>query len=476
MINKFFAAAVSFLIALTPALAQQSGSDAEASGVAEGNLEVREANTLEELLELIQQRQLHWSRENEKREKRFNQQKNNQAQLLKDAKAERAREERISETLEATFNENEVTIGDLQDRLNERLGTLRELFGVLQQVAGDARGVFQNSVVSAEFPNRGEWLGSFAKKMGESSQLATIAEMERLWILLQEQMTATGQITTFRGVLTATNGDQTETSITRVGAFNLIANNEYVNYNIDTGKIVALARQPSRRFARTAGRLPGVSTNKIVRFAVDPTRGSLLSLLIQSKTLTERIRDGGYVGAVIIVLGLIGISLALFQWIYLVRVGGQMSSQVKNLDQPSEHNPLGRVLAVGMQNKTIDVETLELKLSEAVLGEIPKLIRFLPVVQVISVVSPLLGLLGTVIGMILTFQAITLFGTGDPQTMAGGISTALMTTVLGLCAAIPTVLLHAVVSSRSRLLVHTLEEQSTGLVAQQAERSGKILD
>jgi len=90
--------------------------------------------------------------------------------------------------------------------------------------------------------------------------------------------------------------------------------------------------------------------------------------------------------------------------------------------------------------------------------------------KIIAVVAPLLGLLGTVTGMIITFQAITLFGTGDPKLMAGGISTALVTTVQGLCVAIPTVLLHTLVASRARRLNQILEEQAAGMVAVQSER------
>ncbi len=101
--------------------------------------------------------------------------------------------------------------------------------------------------------------------------------------------------------------------------------------------------------------------------------------------------------------------------------------------------------------------------------------RNITLIQVISVVAPLLGLLGTVIGMILTFQAITLFGTGDPKTMAGGISTALMTTVLGLCVAIPMVLLHSIVNARSKGVLLVLNEQSAGILAEQAEKSDRPL-
>jgi biopolymer transport protein ExbB len=211
-----------------------------------------------------------------------------------------------------------------------------------------------------------------------------------------------------------------------------------------------------------------------VPFAIDPTRGSLLSLLIQGKTIEERIQDGGAVGYVIIALGSIGILLALIRMLDLAMVGSKVAAQAKNAT-PDTGNPLGRILKVYQDNQSVDVETLELKLGEAILGETPKINRGIAIVQVISVVSPLLGLLGTVIGMILTFQAITLFGTGDPKTMAGGISTALMTTVLGLCAAIPTVLMHAVVSGRAKSVIHVLEEQSAGIIAKHAEQSGKSL-
>lgn len=184
--------------------------------------------------------------------------------------------------------------------------------------------------------------------------------------------------------------------------------------------------------------------------------------------------QGGYVGAVIILGGILGVLLALERLVTLYLVGAKVNAQ-KKTRTPSDDNPLGRVLKVYDDNKNVDVETLELKLSEAILGETPSLTRNITLIQVISVVAPLLGLLGTVIGMILTFQAITLFGTGDPKTMAGGISTALMTTVLGLCVAIPTTLLHSIVATRSRSVLHVLEEQSAGIVAEHAEDSGQAL-
>ena len=128
-------------------------------------------------------------------------------------------------------------------------------------------------------------------------------------------------------------------------------------------------------------------------------------------------------------------------------------------------------MQVYAKNKGVDAETLQLKLDEAILKEQPLINARIAFIKIISMVAPLLGLLGTVIGMIVTFQAITLFGTGDPKTMAGGISQALITTVLGLTVAIPTVLLHSIVDSRAKGILHVLTEQSAGMVAQHAESS-----
>ena len=124
------------------------------------------------------------------------------------------------------------------------------------------------------------------------------------------------------------------------------------------------------------------------------------------------------------------------------------------------------------ENPSANAETLELKLNEAVLKETPALENSLTLLKIIAAVAPLLGLLGTVTGMILTFQAITIFGAGDPKAMAGGISSALVTTVLGLCVAIPTLLLHTVVNGRSKKIMHILEEQSAGMIAKQEEANG----
>ncbi len=453
------------------------------------DLVVNKADSLDQLLGNVQARRVVESREHSEREKRFSREKASQAKMLSDAESERAREERRSDRLETAFEENEIRIGDLTEALDKRLGSLRELFGVLQQVAGDTRGLFEASLISSQIPDRGDWLGQLAKKMGTASELATINEMEELWFELQREMTESGKMVKFQGTITKLSGDKVNTEIVRLGSYALIGEGEYLQWDPDTQAIIELPRQPTGRHVDTAEAVQEAAPGEIVEFSIDPLRGSLLALLIQAATVGEQVGSfgaiaecylpfcdgqGGMMGAIIILGGVIGLLLAFERLLTLFMVGAKVNAQRKN-PTASGDNPLGRVLKVFEENKEVDVETLELKLGEAILGETPKLTRNITLIQVISVVAPLAGLLGTVIGMIETFQAITLFGAGDPKTMASGISKALMTTVLGLCVAIPMTLLHALVNAKSKSVIHIIEEQSAGIIAEHAEKSGQPL-
>ncbi len=264
------------------------------------------------------------------------------------------------------------------------------------------------------------------------------------------------------------NGEEEQREVVRVGLFNVVSDGKYLEYVPETGRLVELQRQPQSRYTSRAEDLQD-STGGMNAFGVDPTRGQLLALLVQSPSLMERIQQGQIVGYTIIVLGLIGLLVAIWRLLSLSATAAKVSSQTKNLDKAG-NNPLGRVIKVAHDNPDADVEALELKLGEAILKETPKFTAMLPFLKIISVVAPLLGLLGTVTGMIITFQAITLYGAGDPKLMAGGISTALVTTVLGLVVAIPMVFLHTLVQSRARRLTQILQEEAAGMLSERAER------
>ena len=441
------------------------------SGLAQAQ-DDNDARTIDELLQFVEQGSATDRAAEEARLQQFRQAQNEQQQMLQDANAQRTAEEQRSEQLETTFEENELLIADRQSQLDARLGSLRELFGVLQQVAGDARAQFQNSFTNIEYPDRAQFLTDLAAKMGSSSQLASIEEIERLWFELQREATELGKVKLIPNFeFTTTNGELTVENIARIGAFNLVADGRYLQRNPDTNSVSELQRQPEQgRFVNSTSDLLGATPGSFARFGVDPTRGVILAAFVDTPNIQERVNQGGIVGYVIISLGILGVLLALERLLMLMIAGGKVKRQLKR-DTPTTDNALGRVLQVYHSNKNVDTETLELKLGEAILKETPKLQRGILFIKVISVVAPLLGLLGTVTGMINTFQAITLFGTGDPQTMAGGISQALVTTVLGLTVAIPTVLLHTIVSGRSRQITQILQEQSAGIVAEQSEKS-----
>ncbi len=432
-----------------------------------------QARSLGELLKLVEQGKAAETRENRQREQDFRAAKDRQASILKDTQGQKAAAERRSDQLETNFEANEVVIAEKTDALDKRLGSLKELFGVLQQVAGDTRGFFDSSLTSIQYPNRGDFLTELAGKMGTSSELASIEEIERLWFEIQREMTENGKIARFNTTVVAADGNPEERTVVRVGAFNVVSAGKYLEYNPETGRLLELVRQPSQgRFLNsTADVVDAPAGSGPVGFALDPTRGAILAALISSPTLRERIDQGGIVGYIIIGLGLIGVLMALERLVSLSLASRKVSAQLKS-EQPSDNNPLGRVLKVAEANKRLDRESLELKLGEAILKETPSLNRGLTFLKIIAVVAPLMGLLGTVTGMINTFQAITLFGTGDPKLMAGGISQALVTTVLGLVVAIPMVLLHTIVAGRSSRIVHVLQEQSAGIIAEREESHG----
>jgi biopolymer transport protein ExbB len=422
---------------------------------------------LDQLLAQLEQGKTAQSAENKSREQAFLAQRAEQDKLLKQAIQTRDNAIKTSETLETRFEENEFKLADLSEALGKRMGSLKELFGVLQQVSGEAAGQMQTSNVSAQFPGRDQFFTDLAESMGGSSKLASIEQIEKVWFELQREMTEQGKVVRFNTDVVEADGNKVNKEVVRVGAFSLVADGKYLDLNPATGTVAELVRQPASRFNDAALELQQTSS-AVVPFALDPTGGSILGLLVQAPNVEERIDQGGTVGYIIIAVGIVAFLIAFERFISLSIIGMKVKRQLKK-PTPKDDNPLGRVLKVNQQFPDIAYETLELKLSEAILREMPKITRNLTLIKIVSVVAPLLGLLGTVTGMIMTFQAITLFGTGDPKLMAGGISSALMTTVLGLVVAIPTVVLSSMLNTRSKNIMFILQEQSAGIIAERSE-------
>lgn len=415
---------------------------------------------------------------NQARERRFQAQRDEERSNHANMRNQRVREEQISDQLDAQFNANEAEIVVLTEELRQELGDLQELFGVIQQTASEAQESYKTSLISAQFPERSENLRLMVEKMASQTELVSIDEIENLWFQLQNEMNEQSRVVKYLAPVTYLAGqteneegelinvfETEERQVTRVGVFSAVAGDDIAIYDNDKG-LVLLDRQMTGDFAGASNDLQS-SSNGVSRFLLDPTRGSLLSALVTKPSVTEKVKEGKVVGYVIIGLGLIALLIAVWRILVLSGVEAKVKRQSKDLKRPSLRNPLGRVLKVYQDNPQTDPESMELKLSEAILKESPKLNAWVMFIKIIAVVAPLLGLLGTVTGMIQTFQAITLFGAGDPQMMAGGISQALVTTVLGLVVAIPTVFLHWLASSRAKRVEDMLEEHAAGLIAEQ---------
>ena len=445
-------AAVLFLVG--PASAQEESQPAAA---------IEPAATVLELIALVRTEAREGSTMNRERVEQFRQARDERQRMLEEVSRELAAENRRSTQLNRLFEQNEADLSELEGRLEIRVGNFGELFGVVRDVAGDTVAVVRTSLVSAQYPDRAD----LAREMAEAKELPSLEDLRGLQLMLLEEMAQSGQVVRFSAGLTDPAGRPTQGEVVRVGTFNLVHDGKFLTRDSETAALQILPRQPAGRYVSMAEDL-GEATSGIVEMAVDPSRGQLLGLLIQAPDLVERIQQGGYVGYTIIGMGFIGLLIALWRLVVLQGAGRRIRAQLRS-SQANKDNALGRILTVYEEHRSGNLDALALKLDEAIMREAPALERYQGILKVFAAVAPLLGLLGTVVGMIITFQQLTLFGTGDPKLMAGGISQALITTVLGLIVAIPLVLLHSVVSSSSQGLVEILEEQSAGLIARKAE-------
>jgi biopolymer transport protein ExbB len=425
--------------------------------------EAPKPTSLQDLLDLVQKGFTVERKENRDREAAFLRAKADQRRLLDQALAELAREEAISQKLEMRYNENEPAIAESQSRLTQRLGELGELFGVVRQVATDLSGQTWDSLTSSQLGGRKDLLD----RLGRSKELPTTEDLEKLWFELNREIIEQGKVVRYESEVLTLDGQKERQEVVRAGPFSVISNGKYLLWESADQILRELNRQPPSKYLDTVADFEG-AVSGYVQLAVDPSRGSLLNALVDTPSRVERVKQGGAVGTVIIVLGVLGGIVGIWRWVTILITSRKVNAQRKR-KRANTGNPLGRILKIYEDNEDVDTETLELKLDEVVLRETSSLERFLWLVKTVSVVAPLLGLLGTVTGMIQTFQAITLFGAGDPKMMAGGISEALVTTMLGLTVAIPMVLLYETLANSTRRMTDILDEQSAGLIAQRAE-------
>lgn len=425
----------------------------------------QQITNLEQLLQSVRAQQRQQQERNAEREQRFLRDKQQQQALLEQSRREFERNKNENQPLLAVTDANAQEIQRLQAQLQEVVQEMGDLESTFREFSGDFSAVLQDSMVTAQFPGRRGQLQALASATAHPS----IDEIQSLWLLLQEEMTEAARIAVFDGLVVQADGSASARPVLRVGPFSAYSEGEFLRFVPETGELLVLSRQPAARF-RDAAREFALQRGTVASITVDPSRGNLLGMLSYTPSLRERIDQGGAIGLIIIALGTLGLLIAGWRLLYLGVVYFRIRHQLQHLQAPSPANPLGRVLQSVQGIDLHDDELLQLKLDEAVLAEMPALERGNGVIKLLAATSPLLGLLGTVTGMILTFQAISLFGTGDPKLMAGGISQALVTTVLGLVVAIPLLFSHSVIAYLSRSMVQRLDEQCAGVLARSAEQ------
>ena len=409
------------------------------------------------LVESVRQEALREAAFEEERIRRFLDERERKVEMLQDARAQLAAANRRADQLRVEYEDNEQTLTEYEASLRDRAGDLNDTFAIVRQAALSADGVMGSSLVAAEETDR----STFLQDLGKGETPPSIEDIKRLWTMVMSEISESGKVVNFNATVIKPQGDEAGQVVTRAGVFNSVSDGAFLRYLPASGKLVELSRQPAPRYQGMARDLQD-ATSGMVGMALDPSKGAILSLMVQSPDLGERVDQGGAIGYPILILGALGVAIVVQRGIANLLARKAIDSQAGSSDADGK-NALGRLQKIVAETKRDDQESLAIRLDEQLAEESSRLNRGLPTVAVLAAVSPLLGLLGTVTGMIETFQSITLFGTGDPKLMSGGISQALVTTQLGLAVAIPLVLFHSLLVGRANRLVERLGKYSSDM-------------
>jgi len=362
--------------------------------------------------------------------------------LLSKAQKQLSDEEARNQRLEDLFESNELKLAELETELNIKLGVLGELFGVARQMAGELQADSESAYNFSEHPNRTDALNEIGK-----IKVHNLKNLEDLWVLHLNEINSSGEIKEVKANVINSDGDIEEDSLVRYGPFNMVKNRSFVKTDIANNAYSVLQKQPDRslrRQFRSHYRSDGYEVAP-----VDPTRGFLLSLYLDKPSTFERIAQGKLIGFIIVIIGLLGLIFAAYRY-YTLYIYSKTISSNENSDV------FNKIQSISDNAK--DVDTFERECDEVLLTVNGNLSWGVNWIKFLAAVAPLLGLLGTVIGMIETFQAITVFGTGDPKQMAGGISQALVTTMLGLIFAAPLLAMYTLLSEKVSEILQEIEE------------------
>ncbi len=415
---------------------------------------------LDQLIQTLRQEGLHERRHQEQRLERFRRRHDQQQKMLAEVEAEIARAKQRADRLKARFEANEKRLTELEGQWKSEAGDIQDLFGHVRQNAAAIRTLLEGSLVNAQHSGR----LAFLQTLIQSRHQAELEDLRTLWDLLLEEIGEAGKVVRFEAPVIAPSGEQARKKVVRVGVFNAFQVGNYLRYLAGGDTLLQPAEQPPLRFRRQARKLEQAQEGWHP-VALDPSKGALLALMIQKPGWRERLRQGGVIGYLILFLGAIGLLVALVRYVWLRQVEQRIEHQQQQ-EEPSGDNPLGRLRLALASCSQSSGEALAVFLDELTQQEVQRLYRGLSTLSLFATLSPLLGLLGTVTGMIETFDSIALFGTGDPKLMSGGISQALVTTQLGLAVAVPLLLIYSFLRGRASRVAALVTQEAAQMYEQ----------
>ncbi len=413
-------------------------------------IEEQRNNKIKALLNVVKENKSIYVQKDQVRVQNFIDLVDQRESMLAKAKRDLANEKIRNENLEKRFEANEKELAELEESLQIKIGVLGELFGVTRQFAGELLASTEKAVTFSEYPERVGVL----RDIGET-QVHDLNQLQNLWISYLDEIVSSGEVKTVEANIIDRDGESITGEIVRYGHFITTYKNKFVTPVPELSGFELLQRQPERDVLKNLRKHQRSDDYRIT--SIDPTRGFLLSLYLDKPGWIDRIAQGKSIGFIIILIGISGFVFSIYK-IYQLR------------EQEKEIIADNAKVKLDMENSIKDTASYESKeniLDEFIINYTGKLEWGANWVKFFAAVAPLLGLLGTVIGMIETFQAITLFGTGDPKQMAGGISQALVTTMLGLIVAAPLLGLYTYISQKVSNLSQVLEEKASYLLAQE---------
>ncbi|MBN1932837.1 MAG: DUF3450 family protein [Desulfobacterales bacterium] len=403
--------------------------------------------------------------------------RNDLKKAISELKQQNLRLEKENQNLEYNLTQLANKENNLTAQLEEVDSVVKELVGFVRAGAKDLDALIDQSLQSSFAPNR----GSLLKFLTNESKFPGMDDIHQMFELLFDEIKKSGEVRIENGPLVNRAGEDVSGKILLIGnftaAYRIPKETGFLIYSDKSRRFFALSKLPPSRITKKIKQYMSGNSEDV---PIDISRGAALRQLTHRLSLLDQIKKGGPIVWPILGIGLIALAIIIERLVYLFRSkmdSDNLMNQIHTLalDQawekckeacsPYLKKPVPRILFAGinccMHTNREDMENV---VQEAILREVPRLERFLSTLGMLAAIAPLLGLLGTVTGMINTFQMITYYGTGDPRMMSGGISEALVTTMLGLSVAIPIMLCHTFLSRRVETVIGEMEEKAVSFI------------